>query len=101
MPFFILMPLPLPISLAIINRNEQPHQDVLPNIQLGIRVTSFVVFIYFYMEFSQGLLYNPSLVFNDTYNQKTIENKIYYPWGFITQLVAVFTMKDLLKIKTS
>jgi len=31
----------------------------------------------------------------------TTENKTYYPWSFITQLVAIFTMKDLLKIKTS
>jgi len=31
----------------------------------------------------------------------TTENKTYFPWSFITQLVAVFIMKDLLKIKTS
>jgi len=31
----------------------------------------------------------------------TVENKTYFPWSFLTQLVAIFTMKDLLKIKTS
>ena len=32
---------------------------------------------------------------------KTAENKTYCPWSFITQLVAVFIVKYLLKIKTS
>jgi len=31
----------------------------------------------------------------------TTEKRTYNPWSFITQLVVVFTMKDLLKIKTS
>jgi len=28
---------------------------------------------------------------------KTVENKTYNPWIFITQLIAVFTMKDMLR----
>jgi len=43
----------------------------------------------------------PSSVFKDTYNYMATENKTYFPWSFITQFVAIFTMKDLLKIKTS
>jgi len=40
-------------------------------------------------------------VFNDTYTNKTVVNKTYFPWSFITQLIAIFTMKYMLKRKTS
>ena len=102
---------PLPISLAIINQMNTHTRMFFPTFILEYvshdvgYYFSFINFITWI--FDQGCYkltplgeHHPQCSMTPITNM-TAENKTYYPWSFITHLIAVFTMKNLLKIKTS